>query len=90
MKPREEPKDPDPNERPRKYPDENKWIWDMIENLKAKLSVGVDPLQEYLGIFEEFKEVLLMKPDEYVRSLEADEDNPLEIDRIQELITEAR
>lgn len=33
MKPREKPIDPDPNERPRKYPDENKWIWDMIESI---------------------------------------------------------
>jgi len=29
-KPLEKPTDPDPNERPRKYPDENKWIWDML------------------------------------------------------------
>lgn len=41
MKPRDKPIDPDPNERPRKYPDENKWIWDMIENIKVKLNEGV-------------------------------------------------
>lgn len=34
MKPREKPIEPDPNELPRKYPDENKWLWDMYENLK--------------------------------------------------------
>lgn len=34
MKPREKPNDPDPNARPRKYPDENKWLWDMSEALE--------------------------------------------------------
>jgi len=34
-KPRSKPIDPNPLDRPRKYPDENKWIWDMIENLKS-------------------------------------------------------
>ena len=29
MKPREQPIDPDPKALPRKYPDENKWLWDM-------------------------------------------------------------
>lgn len=31
MKPREKPVDPDPKVVPRKLPDENKWIWDIIE-----------------------------------------------------------
>lgn len=29
-KPLDKPNEPDPIERPRKYADENKWIWDMI------------------------------------------------------------
>lgn len=36
VKPREKPIDPDPNERPRKYPDENKWIWDLVESNHLK------------------------------------------------------
>lgn len=32
MKPREKPIEPDPKERPKKYADENKWLWDMFEN----------------------------------------------------------
>ena len=58
MKPRERPVTPDPNERPKKYPDENKWIWDMIEDLKEQLGKGIDPLNKYLEIFSEYKEVL--------------------------------
>jgi len=44
MKPRDKPTEIDPNERPRKYPDENKWIWDLIEDVKAKLVTGLEPL----------------------------------------------
>lgn len=86
MKPREKPMDPDPNERPKKYPDDNKWIWTMVENLREKLNIAIKPLEEYLGVFDEFKEVLLLNPDEYVTQLEMDEENPLEIEKIQELI----
>lgn len=88
MKPREKPMDPNPDERPKKYPDENKWIWDMIENLRSKLNEAISPLEEYLGVFEDFRDILLLNPDEYVHQLEMDDENPLEIDRIQELILE--
>jgi len=36
MKPREKPIIPDPTALPRKYPDENLWIWNMYENLKVR------------------------------------------------------
>lgn len=44
MKPREKPLDPDPSNRPRKYPDENKWLWDMYENLENNMRIAVKPL----------------------------------------------
>ena len=34
LKPKERPLTPNPHERPRKYPDENKWLWDVIEDLR--------------------------------------------------------
>lgn len=45
VKPREAPITPDPNARPKKFPDENKWIWDLLENLRAKLLEGIKPLE---------------------------------------------
>ena len=33
MKPKEKPVIPDPKAQPRKLPDENKWVWDLHENL---------------------------------------------------------
>ena len=58
MKPRERPTTPDPNLRPKKYPDENKWIWEMIERIREKFTNGIKPLYDYLNAFKEFKEVL--------------------------------
>jgi dynein heavy chain len=37
MMPPVEPVDPDPNERPKKYPDENKWVWETYYNLKYEV-----------------------------------------------------
>lgn len=38
QKPREKPVDPDPNLRPRKFPDENKWIWELSDILQERVS----------------------------------------------------
>jgi len=45
MKPERKPIDPDPNALPRKYPDENKWLWDMYELLENNLKEAVKPLE---------------------------------------------
>jgi dynein heavy chain, axonemal len=58
MKPRERPTTPDPNMRPKKLPDENKWIWEMIENIRNHFTDGIKPLYKYLEAFREFKEIL--------------------------------
>ena len=60
MKPREKPLVPDPNKRPRTYPDENAWIWDIVESLEEKLTKGLEPLYEYLEKFDVFKDVLAL------------------------------
>ncbi|CAD8156782.1 unnamed protein product [Paramecium pentaurelia] len=85
VKPKERPQTPNPNERPKKYPDENKWIWLLIEHIKDELIRGIKPLQDYLQIFEKFKPILQMNPDDEIRRIEMD-DNPWEIDQIKEEI----
>lgn len=67
MKPREKPIDPDPNILPRKYPDENKWMWDMYVNLEEKLKLAVKPLEDYLESFNEFLPILMQNADEMTR-----------------------
>ena len=73
VKPKERPISPNVHERPRKYPDENKWLWDMIEDLRGKLNDGIEPLDRYMESFDRFKMVLHMNPDEVARSIEMDD-----------------
>ena len=40
MKPERKPIDPYPNALPRKYSDENKWLWDMYQLLENKFKRG--------------------------------------------------
>lgn len=84
-KPTEKPIIPDPNARPLKFPDENLWIWEMFEELKQRLQKAIEPLQRYLKVFDQFKEVLKLNPDDYANKIEMDE-NPWEIEKIQEEI----
>ncbi len=76
---------PDPNERPKKYPDENKWIWDLVENLREQLTAALKPLDQYLAAFGEFKEILRMDPDKKINDIEMD-DNVWEVQKIQDEI----
>ena len=82
MKPREKPLDPDPNIRPRKYPDENKWLWDMYENLENTMKIAVQPLEQYLKAFDEFLPILRSTPEEYCKAIE-NEENPRDIELIK-------
>jgi dynein heavy chain, axonemal len=79
VKPREKPNIPDPNERPMKFPDENKWVWDLIEDVREKITASLTPLHEYIKTFDKFKDVLKMNPDDFVRNIEMEE-NPWEIE----------
>lgn len=85
MKPRERPMTPDPTSRPMKFPDENKWVWDLLDNLRSKLVEGIKPLDDYIVAFNEFRDVLRMDPDEVIRGIE-NEDPSWEVDRIVEEI----
>jgi len=58
VKPKERPHTPNPAERPKKFADENKWIWLLIEHIRGELLKGINPLQDYLNIFEKFKPIL--------------------------------
>lgn len=84
-KPTEKPIIPDPQARPLKFPDENLWIWDMFEDLKQRLQKTIEPLTKYIKVFDSFKEVLKLNPDDYANKIEMDE-NPWEIEKIQEEI----
>ena len=42
----------------------------MHEKLKEKLQQAIVPLNEYILKFEKFKDILLLKPDDYILALE--------------------
>lgn len=84
-KPKELPITPNPNERPLKFADENKWVWDLIEGLKNRLKEGIQPLEDYMNVFDKFKPILQMNPDEEQRRIEMD-DQPWEVDQLKEEI----
>jgi dynein heavy chain len=44
MMPHREPVDPDPAERPRKFPEENKWVWTLYYDLKKEIEDAIKPL----------------------------------------------
>ena len=58
MKPREKPKMPNITDRPRKYPDENTWLWTMYEDLEKHMTRAIAPLEEYLHSYDGFVEIL--------------------------------
>lgn len=89
MKPREKLKDPDPNERPLKFPDENKWLWDMYYEFKDMMETAIKPLDDYLVVFNEYLPILKTNSEKIVSTIEA-EDPPRDIESIKEEICKVR
>ncbi|KAL4440889.1 hypothetical protein ABPG74_009302 [Tetrahymena malaccensis] len=88
QKPREKPVDPDPNARPRKFPDENKWIWEMAELLKERVGQATEPLADYLQAFDKYIPILKSTPEEYCKAMENEIENPRDIESINDEIAE--
>lgn len=49
------------------YHDENKWVTEMYEQLKVDVENSLQPLETFLKCFDAYKDVLKIKPDEYIK-----------------------
>ena len=87
IKPTQEPIDPDPSILPRKMPDENKWIWFLIQEVENIMKGAINPLYEYKKSWNEYSELLKMDPDEFTRKIQMD-DNTWEVDQLQAEISQ--
>lgn len=85
MMPIQEPVEPDPNERPRKFADENKWVWDTYYCIKAAMELALKPLEDYKTVFNQYVPVLKLRPDDVARDIEL-EDPPREFESIRDEI----
>ena len=81
----EPPPEPDPNERPKKLSDENKWIYDLYWRVRTLMKRAVAPLNTYLESFEPFKHILQLNPDNYVKQIE-NEENPRPVEQLRDEI----
>lgn len=68
--PKAEPTVPDLTERPKRYPDENKWVWDLYMDFKSIMEKAVEPLKEYTTMFDKYKDLISINPDSYIAELE--------------------
>ena len=60
---------------------ENKWIWDMYKQFEALLINGITPLETYLTMYEQFKDILSINIEEYCKAMD-NEEEPKEISEI--------
>lgn len=89
MMPLTEPVEPDPKERPRKFADENKWVWDTYYRIKAAIEGALEPLEQFKTVFNKYIPVLKLKPDDVARDIELEEP-PRDFESIKEEIVKAR
>ena len=65
---------PDPKPNPdTKTVDENTWVWNLYESLEEKTKEALEPLNIYIKKYEKYKEVSVLNPDDYVRSLDKEQ-----------------
>lgn len=71
--PKRAPEVPDPRGVPKRYADENKWVWDLREELRAHLERAVRPLTEFRRSFDKYRAVLGIRPEEFVSEIASGE-----------------
>jgi dynein heavy chain len=73
-KPEKEPDDiPTGKDKYRKIVDPNKWLWDLYEKLKTILNHAIEPLKNYLEVFQPYRGVLKLNPEEFIKELEQED-----------------
>jgi dynein heavy chain len=58
----------------KRYPEENKWVWDLYHKFKDLLTVAVTPLKEFTKQFDKYLSLLKIKPEAYVNAIENDDE----------------
>jgi dynein heavy chain len=59
--PKEKPEVFDPTLVPRRYSDENKWLWDLYQEFAAILGRATSPLEDFRQAFKSYEAVLALK-----------------------------
>ncbi len=67
---KEKPKTPNPKNIPKRYPDENLWLWELFENFKNDLDKPLNLLEKYRKEFSKHEKLLKIKPDEIIAEFE--------------------
>lgn len=80
--------EPDPLERPRKFADDNKWVWDTYYRIKEVMELALKPLDDFKEVFNQYIVVLKLKPDDVARDMEL-EDPPRDFESIRDEISKA-
>ena len=68
-----------------KLPDENEWIWDLYEKLRIKLQQILPSMDQYLKVYDQYKDILKIDPIQYVKDIDA-EDPPRAVESLRDEI----
>jgi hypothetical protein len=72
IRPRLKPKPADSSNK-KILPDENTWLWEAYDVVRASLEKSILPLYEYVKTFSKFDSENKLNPDKYVKSLDEGE-----------------
>ena len=88
QKPKEKPVAHPEWEKPRKLMDENKWLWDLAESFKEATERSIEPLVEYLKVYEPYRAILQLDPDAIAKQIHVEDDagNPRPLELIKDEI----
>jgi len=87
-KPQENPGETPDHEKYKFIVDENKWLYDVYYKLKDIMEKAVQPLEEYLKVYDPYKDILKINPDQYIRDLEQQQEQPKTEEDIKKEINE--
>ena len=67
-------------------PDENTWVWDLREKVMAIMRIAIQPLYEYLSVYDKYEELMMLSADNFLKQSNQEEGNEISVEELREEI----
>lgn len=64
--PKEKPQTPNPKAIPKRYPDENLWLWDLYQEFQSMFELPLNSIERYREVFSKHERILDIKPEDII------------------------
>ena len=69
-----------------KLPDENTWVWDLREKIVAMMKVAIQPLYEYISVYDKYEDLMGLSAESFLKQFNQDDGQEISVEELKEEI----